>query len=393
MDFDERIDRRRSESYKWREYPDDVIPLFVADMDFRSPEPVARALRDYADAGVFGYPRGLHANDRARLVELTGLVVDRMRDRYRWSIDDEWVVPVPGAVSALNIACRMLAAGSEGGHPGVLVQTPIYPQILNAPNKAGLSREDSPLCRDAAGRYTIDWDSFEAGARRAEMFILCNPHNPSGRVFDRAELERMAATCLDANTIICADEIHSDLRFDGHEHLPIASLGPAIARRTITITGPSKTFNLAGLQCAFAIIPDEELRRGYRRVRNAVVPWVNAPGLIGAEAAYRYGEPWLAELLAYLRANRDFLCEYVRGRLSGVQVAPPEATYLAWLDCRALGLENPYEFFLNEARVALSNGREFGSGGDGFVRLNFACPRALLDEALGRMRGALAGRA
>ena len=202
----------------------------------------------------------------------------------------------------------------------------------------------------------------------------------------------MAEVCLDAGAIMCADEMHSDLLFDGHEHIPIASLDASIARRTITLTGPSKTFYLAGLQGAFAFIQDAELRRSYRRFRNAVVPWVNVMGVIGAEAAYRYGQPWLDELLPYLQANRDFLCAYVRQELPGVTVREPEATYLAWLDCGELGVENPYEFFLERARVAMSDGREFGAGGAGFVRLNFACPRATLEEALRRMKAALRAR-
>jgi cystathionine beta-lyase len=389
MNFDEPIDRRGSESYKWREYPDDVIPLFVADMDFRSPEPVVRALRDYVDAGVFGYPRGLHATDRAQLDELTTLVADRMRDRYGWFVAPEAVVPVPGAVSGLNIACHMLADSREPGRRGVLVQTPVYPQILIAPIKAGLTREEAPLVADDAGRYTVDWDAFSDAARRSGMFILCNPHNPVGRVFQRDELMRMARICADAGTIICADEVHSDLLFDGHAHLPIAAFGSEIVDRTITLVGPSKTFNLAGLQCAFAIIPDPELRRRYRRFRNAAVPWVNAPGLIAAEAAYRHGDAWRSALLDYLRGNRDFLRDYLHGTAPEIRVTPLEATYLAWLDCRGLGLDDPYEFFLTHARVALSNGRDFGPGGVGFVRLNFACRRAALEEALERMTKAI----
>jgi len=394
MNFDAIVDRRRSESYKRREYPADVIPLFVADMDFQSPEPVASALRDYVEAGVFGYPRGLHATDRAQLRELMGLVADRMKDRYGWSVSPDDVVPVPGAVAGLNIACHTLSvlAATAGAKPSVLIQPPVYPQIFTAPAKAAVSREDSTLHREDNGHYSVDWDSFARLAKNAGMFILCNPHNPAGRVFTRAELARMAEICLDTGTIICADEIHSDLLFDDHEHIPIASLDASIAQRTITLTGPSKTFNLAGLQCGFAIVQDPELRRRYRKFRNAVVPWVNVMGVIGAEAAYRYGQPWLNELLPYLQANRDFLCAYVRRELPGVAVREPEATYLAWLDCRELALENPYEFFLERARVALSDGREFGAGGAGFVRLNFACPRATLEEALRRMKDALNAR-
>jgi cystathionine beta-lyase len=297
-------------------------------------------------------------------------------------------------VAGLNIACHTLSAlaATAGAKPSVLIQPPVYPQIFTAPAKASVSREDAPLDRDGNGRYSVDWDSFARAARASGMFILCNPHNPTGRVFTRAELARMAEICLETGTIICADEMHGDLLFDGHEHIPIASLDASIAARTITLTGPSKTFNLAGLQCAFAIVQDPELRRRYRKFRNAVVPWVNVMGVIGAEAAYRYGQPWLDELLPYLQANRDYLCGYVRRELPGVAVREPEATYLAWLDCRELALENPYEFFLQRARVALSDGRDFGASGSGFVRLNFACPRATLEEALRRMKDALNAR-
>jgi len=185
MNFDAVIDRRRSESYKWREYPEDVIPLFVADMDFQAPEPVARALREYVDAGVFGYPRGLHATDRAQLRELMGLVADRMNDRYGWNVRPDDVVPVPGAVSGLNIACHMLSAlaTTDGARPSVLIQPPVYPQIFTAPKKADVAREDAPLDRDDSGRYSVDWDAFARAARTSGMFILCNPHNPTGRVF------------------------------------------------------------------------------------------------------------------------------------------------------------------------------------------------------------------
>src|SRR5688572_27026829 len=245
--FDELLKRRDSESFKWREYPEDVLPLFVADMDFRSPEPVARALRAYIDGGVFGYPRGLHPHDRTQAHGLAGLVVDRMAHRYNWQITIDDVIPLPGVVPGLNIACH----SAQGA---VLVQPPVYPPILAAPGSARLAPVESPLHCENYGSWSIDWDSFRSGvAQNAGLFLLCNPHNPVGRVFRRDELARMAELCLSANVTICADEIHSDLLFDSHEHIPIASLDPEIARHTITLIAPSKTFNLAGLQCAFAI--------------------------------------------------------------------------------------------------------------------------------------------
>jgi cystathionine beta-lyase len=390
MNFDGVINRRMSESYKWREYPEDVMPLFVADMDFRSPEPVSRALRAYIDHGVFGYPRGLHTNDRAQVHELASLVVDRMAHRYNWQIAVDDVVLIPGVVPGLNITCHSFAASSNPTQGSVLVQTPVYPPILAAPTNAHIQRVESPLHGEDDGSYSIDWDSFRSGvARNTRLFLLCNPHNPVGRVFRRHELERMAEICLSANVTICSDEIHSDLLFDGYEHIPIATLDPEIARHTITLIAPSKTFNLAGLQCGFAIISNSELRHQFRSAREGLVPWVNAMGLIGAEAAYRDGQPWLDQLLAYLQGNRDFLWDFVKRELAGMRMTKPEGTYLAWLDCRELKLENPYEFFLKHARVALSDGRTFGTGGTGFVRLNFGCPRSILEEALSRMKSSL----
>jgi cysteine-S-conjugate beta-lyase len=390
MNFDEVINRRDSESYKWREYPRDVLPLFVADMDFRSPEPVARALRAYIDEGIFGYPRGINTNDRVQVHELPNLVADRMARRYNWQIAPDDVIPIPGVVPGLNIACHSLRSNPDTARSSVLVQVPVYTPIFRAPANAGLKVVYSFFQREKDGACSIDWDSFRAGvAQGARLFILCNPHNPVGRVFSRDELERMAEICQAANITICSDEIHSDLLFDNHQHLPIASLDPEIARHTITLIAPSKTFNLAGLQCAFAIIPNAELRHQFRLANEGLVPWVNAMGMIAAEAAYRQGQPWLDELLPYLQANRDFLWEFVNRELPSIGMTKPEGTYLAWLDCRSLSLDNAFEFFLKNARVALSDGRIFGPGGEGFVRLNFGCPRSTLEEALNRMKRAL----
>lgn len=390
MHFDEVIDRRTSESYKWREYPEDVLPLFVADMDFRSPEPVARALRAYIDCGIFGYPRGLHTHDRAKVHELAELVVDRMARRYQWRIAVEDLVLTPGVVAGLNIVCHAFEARSSAPERSVLVQPPVYPPILAAPLNAHLQRVESPLQCENDGSYSIDWDSFQSAvARDTALFVLCNPHNPVGRVFRRDELERMAEICLSANATICADEIHSDLLFENHEHVPMASLDPEIARHAITLIAPSKTFNLAGLQCAFAIIPNPGLRQQFLSAREGLVPWVNAMGLIAAEAAYRDGQPWLDELLPYLQANRNFVWDFIQREMPAIKMMKPEGTYLAWLDCRGLKLGDPFKFFLEQARVALNDGRTFGTGGNGFVRLNFGCPRSTLEEALRRMKRSL----
>jgi cystathionine beta-lyase len=270
------------------------------------------------------------------------------------------------------------------------VQPPVYTPILEAPQTAGLARNEAPLLRQPDGTYAIDWDQFTAALQSdTRAFLLCNPHNPVGRVFRRDELERMAELCLARNVLICSDEIHSDLLYRGAQHRPIASLDPEIAQHTITFVAPSKTFNLPGLQASVAIIPNAELRQRFQAARQGIVPWVNVMGLIALQAAYREGQEWLDQLLVYLEANRDFVYDFVRSELPGFNMAKPAGTYLAWIDCRAASLENPYKFFLDNARVALSNGAIFGAGGQGFVRLNFGCPRSMLEEALRRMKKAL----
>lgn len=385
-DFDAPPPRRQSDSLKWRAYDEDVLPLWVADMDFVSPEPVIRALQERVAHGVFGYPAGI-TNEAGDLPDFRRLIIDRLIDRYEWRIQPEDMVFVPGAVVATDLACHALAT-PDGG---VLIQPPIYPPILNAPQSARLNRQEAPLVRDAGGVYRVDWDAFEAAiAPQTRLFVLCNPHNPVGRVFQKDELEHMAEICLRRGVIICSDELHCELIYRGQRHTPIASLDPEIARKTITIIAPTKTFNLAGLQCSIVIIPDPELRQKYQEARQGLAGWINLMGLLAGEVAYREGQAWLDQALIYLEANRDHVCDFVQRDLPGVDIPRPEGTYLAWLDCRRLGIEgNPYEFFLQKARVALSDGAMFGRGGEGFVRLNFGCSRATLNEALTRMKQAL----
>jgi cystathionine beta-lyase len=386
--FDQLIDRRGTESFKWRTYPDDVLPLWVADMDFLSPEPVRRALRDLIDHGVFGYPRGLHG-DTSDLPEYAQTIVERLRDRYAWHVEPQDVIFVPGVVVGFNAMCNMFRA--QGG--SIAVQPPVYTPILDAPQTAGLTRNEALLARQPDGTYAVDWDQLAAALQPdTRAFILCNPHNPVGRVFRRDELERMAELCLSREVLICADEIHGDLIYRGQQYLPIASLDPEIAQRTITFFAPSKTFNLPGLQASVLIIQNAELRQRYQAARQMMLPWVNVMGLTAMQAAYREGQEWLDRLLVYLEANRDFVYDFVASELPGLSMAKPEGTYLAWIDCRGAGLEDPYRFFLDNAKVAFSNGTSYGTGGQGFVRLNFGCPRATLEEALHRMKMALMNR-
>ncbi len=383
--FDQLLNRRSTESAKWRIYPDDVLPLWVADMDFMSPEPVRRALREAVDHGVFGYPRGLHGTG-TELPEYGELIVERLHDRYAWHVELQDVIFLPGIVVGVNVMGNMFRA--QGG--SMTVQPPVYTPILDAPQTAGLTRHEASLSLQPDGTYAVDWDQFEAALQAdTRAFILCNPHNPVGRVFRRDELERMAELCLARNVLICSDEIHGDLIYRGQPHIPIASLDPAIAQQAITFFAPSKTFNLPGLQASVVIVQNAELRQRFQAARQMLVPWVNVMGLVALQAAYREGQAWLDQLLVYLEANRDFLYDFVADELPGLSMAKPEGTYLAWIDCRGAQLENPYEFFLDKAKVALSNGAIFGTGGQGFVRLNFGCPRSMLEEALIRMKKAL----
>ncbi|MGC8879530.1 MAG: MalY/PatB family protein [Anaerolineae bacterium] len=378
-DFDTPLDRRRSDSEKWRHYPDDVLPLWVADMDFMSPEPVIRALQERVAHGIFGY-----GTEPATLRQV---LAERMLRLYNWQVSEADFVFLPGVVTGFNLACRAVTSPGDT----VLIQTPIYPPILEAPGNAGSQGKIVPLVQDTNGRYYVDFDLFERDIdERTRLFILCNPHNPVGRAFGRDELEQMAKICLHHDVVICSDEIHCDLVFSGHYHVPIAALDPAVAMRTITLMAPSKTFNIAGLQCSFAIIQNAALRQRFRSACSGLVPHVNVMGFVAALAAYRDGQPWLDKVLTYLEANRDFLVEYINNYLPGVRVYRPEATMLAWLDCRTASIPgNPYQFFLEHARVALSDGAAFGMGGEGFVRLNFGCSRKILLEALERMRQAL----
>jgi len=380
-DLDTCIDRRCTESSKWRHYGPDVLPMWVADMDFPSPEPVVRALRERVEHGIYGY--GIEP------VELREVLVERLQQLYGWQVSPEAFVFLPGVVIGLNLACHALATPGEG----VLVQTPVYPPILRAHTHAGLTGDEMELTREPDGRYTVDWEAFErAITPRTRLFALCNPHNPVGRVFERGELERMAAIGLRHDLFICSDEIHCDLLFPGHPHRPIASLSAEVEARTVTLMAPSKSYNIAGLHCAFAVIPNPELRARYTAARRGLVGSPSILAYAAALAAYRDGEPWLTEVLRYLEANRDLLRQYAAEHLPGIGVGPVEGTYLAWLDCRGAGLaESPHAFFLRQARVAVNDGLDFGRGGEGFVRLNFGCPRSQLLDALQRMAAALAG--
>ncbi|MDH5298415.1 MAG: PatB family C-S lyase, partial [Desulfobulbaceae bacterium] len=301
FDFDTPMDRRHTASLKWDRYQGrDILPLWVADMDFAAPPPVVEALRRRVDHGVFGYT--------LPPAELTGTVVAMLAERYHWRIEADWLVWLPGLVTGLNVACR--AVGEEGD--GVVTLTPVYPPFLSAPVQSGRELLTVPLAAEG-NHWTMDLQRLAATLTpRTRLFLLCSPHNPVGRLFHREELQALADLCLCHDLIVCADEIHCDLILaPGRSHIPLATLSPEMAARTITLMAPSKTFNLPGLGCAFAVIADRALRARFRHAMAGIVPHVNTLGYTAALAAYRHGNEWLAELLHYLRINRDLVAEAV----------------------------------------------------------------------------------
>ena len=376
--FDEIIDRQKSDSIKWNLFDKDVLPFWVADMDFRSPQPVIDALEARVKHGVFGYP----GEDQ----KLKEVICERMFRLYDWSVKPEDIVFLPGVVNGFNLVIQALTRPGQA----VLMQPPVYHPFLSAPQNADAIKKESALHQDKNGKYFIDFDQFEKSIDAdTNLFLFCNPHNPVGRVFTKEELSQMAEICLKTNTFICSDEIHADFIFDGYRHVPIATLSEEIAMNTVTLMAPSKTYNIAGLGMSFAIVQNPDLREKLNNAKKGIVPHVNILGMTAASAAYQFGDEWLGQLMMYLQENWRVLVDFVQKNIPAIKVTPMEGTYLAWLDCRDLPVENPYEFFLKNARIAFNDGKIFGSGGEGFIRFNFGCPRSQLLEGLRRMKEAL----
>lgn len=374
-DFDHPPQRQGTASVKWDRYGGrDVLPLWVADMDFAAPTAVKEALAERVDHGVFGYT---HATSR-----LADVFCAYARDRHGWEIDPRWLIWLPGSVPALHAACRMIPDTHA-----VVTTTPIYPPFLAAPGRMDRTCREVPMLMDAAGRQRFDLAGLEAAFRGAGLFFLCNPYNPGGRVFTEEELREVAERAYSEDVIVVSDELHCDLVLEpGCRHRPFAALSPDLAARTITLMAPSKTFNLAGLGLAVAVIPDSQLRKRFKQAIDGILPYVNALAYAAAEAAYGDGWDWHAELIGYLRGNRDRITRTLDD-LPGVRAAAPEGTYLYWMDMRETGVAGPAKY-LEEHGVGLSDGADFGA--PGFVRMNFACSRATLDEALRRFEDALA---
>ena len=400
-DFDHEINRKGTQSAKWGviQNPDNpsrwhatddyfgedrVLPLWVADMDFPAPQPVVDALVRRARHGIFGYTIRTEAYDRA--------VVDWMQRRHGWAIEPEWIVSTPGVVPAVNLLVHTFSQPGEK----VLVQRPVYYPFFNAIENNGAEIISSSLILDD-GRYQMDFDDFEKKAAdpATTLFILCSPHNPVGRVWTRAELARIGEICLNHQVLVVADEIHADLIYQGVTFTPFAIISDAMAQNTVVCTAPSKTFNLAGLHTSNIIISNDRLKRRFQQTLDScgLGKWANPFGVLACETAYREGEPWLDQVMAYIQSNLDYLETFIPNNIPGIRVIRPEGTYLVWLDCRELGLDKwaLKRLMLDKARIFPDEGFIFGPEGDGFERINIACPRSILQDALERIRRAITG--
>ena len=378
FNFDEPVARDNTDSAKWQHYQREaeaqgreILPMWVADMDFVSPPAVLDALKARVEHGVFGYgqvPDGM-----------TEAFCNWYAEQHNWQIDPKWIVWLPGLVSGLHAVARTFGeAGSA-----VMTHTPVYPPFLKVAERNHKQLHAIPM-REGQ-RWALDLEAMQAQIKpNTRLFMLCNPHNPTGRVFSKEELEKLSDFVIRNDLVICSDEIHCDLVLDpkSRRHIPLASLNEDIASRTVTLLAPSKTFNIAGLGCSAAVIPDSKLRSHFKRSVQGLMPGVNLLGFVAAEAAYREGAVWREQLVGYLAENRNHLMRWAEGKQQ-VSLKFPEATYLAWLDMRATGQEKPAQWLLKEAGVAMSEGADFGL--PGFARLNFGCSRGQLEQALERL--------
>lgn len=371
--FDQVIDRSAMNSDKWDKYPEDVIPMWVADMDFDAPECVKNALQTRIQQGVFGYTHTPKT--------LVTAIQSHLKTSYEWSVSGAHLVHLPGLVCALHLSVQTF---SEPGD-AIVVPGPVYYHLTKAPEMAGrdLLRIDMTL---QDGRWLPDWQAFEAACAQAnsKMLLLCNPHNPGGTVYRKDELEKIHALANQYDLLVVSDEIHCDLILDAITHVPFASLNQDAAQRTITLMAPSKTFNLAGLGYAFAVIESPRLRQAFNEARAGLIPSPNMLGLTAAQAAYEEGQAWHKALITYLRRNRDYLVQRLAD--TPLVVSHLEATYLAWIDASNLPVEDAYRFFL-EAGVGVSAGEDFGN--KNFIRLNFGCSMSVLEQALDRIENAI----
>ncbi|SOE22992.1 cystathione beta-lyase [Spirosomataceae bacterium TFI 002] len=373
--FDEPVIRKNTNSFKWDKFDKSVLPMWIADMDFQSPPEVQTALQQLVNHGVFGY-----THEPAELIEV---VIDRLEKLHNWKVKKEWIVLLPGLVPGIHASTQLLG----GEFNSVMTSTPVYYPFMQAAD-SGPRQLQAVQFLKKGNKWAMDFDEMKAKATLdTKMYLLCNPHNPNGRVFSRTELEELASFCLERDLLIMSDEIHCDLILDeSKSHISIASISPEIADKTITLLAPSKTFNIAGLGCSMAVIPNLELRNAFRKATYGILPHPTAFAYEAALAAYKYGEEWRKELIAYLKQNHDFLLEEVN-KIKGLEMLPLDATYLAWIKYEG-NFEGGIEKYLASHGLGVSPGEQFA--GDGFFRLNFGTQKANVEQAVEILKKAFA---
>ena len=383
-DFDTIIDRRNTDAIKWTMHGEDVLPMWVAEMEFQSAPEILQALHQRVEHGVFGYTINSEG--------LRDATVERMAELYNWQIQPDWIVFNPGMVLMLNVMAQCVGKAGDG----IIFNSPVYGPFYNIAKNRGFFAQGADMVRvdDDANtfHYELDFDAFEnAITDQTSMYFLCDPHNPTGKIYTRAEQERLAEICLKHDLTIAADHIHADLLMDGNSFQPIATISPEVAQKTVTMFSSTKTFNVPGLACTIAIVPNEDLRIKMSERSFMSGYHVNTLAFTAAEAGYRHGGAWLNAALAYMTENRNILVDFIRNELPMLKTSVPEATYLAWIDCSALniGEQSLQDFFVERGKVAFSPGEFFGKAGKSFVRFNYAAPRSMVQEALKRMKTAI----
>lgn len=382
-DFDERIDRTGTECKKWDTYAADVLPLWIADTDFKCPQPIIDAMVKRAQHGIYGYP----INDK----KFEQSIVNWQKKRFGWDVDPDWVEYTPAVVPAIIYALRAFTNPGDN----VVIQMPAYHPFHEIIPHNGRHILGNELVLQPDGSYAIDFANLEQllSQKRTTMFLLCSPHNPVGKCFTREELTRMSELCLKHQVMVVSDEIHSDIVYGDNRHIPFGSLSPEAADNCVVCVNPSKTFNIAGVRTGAAIIPNRHKHdRFYAALADNKAYGRTVFGTLPIEVAYNECDYYADQLLAYLEANLNYLKEFVAERIPQLKVGNVQATYLIWLDCRALEMspKELQQFFLEQAKVAMNEGSTFGPGGAGFMRMNIACPRSLLTEALERIAAAVA---